>query len=68
MKSCPECTGIRGCCGRTKRRGKERFCSQRAIVTRGRRSYCYYHDPENPKKFGQGYGSKPTTPPEARDE
>jgi hypothetical protein len=47
--------GLRGCSGRTKRRGRERFCAQLAIVYRDGQGYCYYHDPLRPRKFGEGY-------------
>ncbi len=50
----PQC-GIRGYCGLTKRRETMRFCAQRLVVNRRGKNYCYYHDPENPKKFGEGY-------------
>jgi len=49
--------GLRGCAGRTKRRGRERPCAQTAIVTSSDgKPYCYYHDPDNPRKFGEPYG------------
>lgn len=48
-------TGIGGCCGRTKRRGTARWCAQKAIVTVKGMTYCYYHNPNAPKKFGEGY-------------
>jgi len=51
-------TGIRGCSGKTKRRGKERFCAQRAIYDYKGRGYCYYHHPLLPRKFGERYGSE----------
>ena len=48
--------GINGCCARVKRRGGvERFCAQKAIVTVQGQGYCYYHDPLNPHKFGEGF-------------
>ena len=51
--------GYRGCSQKIKRRfGVERRCAQEAIVTRNGKPYCYYHDPENPKKFGEGYNSE----------
>jgi hypothetical protein len=65
---CPECvirereqdkphlTGIRGCCGKTKRKGRLRFCAQLAVVTVNGKGYCYYHTPNNPKKFGERAG------------
>ena len=48
--------GLRGCAAKTKRRGVERYCAQLAIVngSDGKR-YCWYHNPQAPKKFGQGY-------------
>lgn len=45
-------TGIRGCRGKTHRRGTERFCAQWEMDYSG---YCYYHQPGNPKSFGDGY-------------
>ena len=48
-------TGIRGCCGKTKRRGRERYCAQMPICYIDGKGYCYYHNPRNPKKFGEGY-------------
>lgn len=51
--------GERGCAAKTKRRGTERYCSQKAIVWRDGIGYCYYHDPRAPKVFGE--------PREARD-
>jgi hypothetical protein len=47
--------GNGGCCGNTTRGGGLRKCAQKAIVERGGKPYCYYHDPKNPKRFGQGY-------------
>jgi len=47
--------GLRGCAGRTKRRGTERACAQTPIVTVDGRQWCYYHNPDRPRKFGQGY-------------
>lgn len=45
--------GKRGCAGTTKRRGKARLCAQPWIVVAADgKQYCYYHDPEDPKKFG----------------
>lgn len=49
-------TGIRGCCGKTKRRGKERYCAQLWITVYQGKQWCYYHDPRSPKKFGEPYG------------
>jgi hypothetical protein len=50
--------GRRGCAGFSDRhRGighKPRICAQKAIIMRGGKPYCYYHDPENPKRFGEG--------------
>ncbi len=46
-------TGIRGCTQKTKRRGKERYCAQKAIVYRAGRGFCYYHDPLAPHRFGE---------------
>ena len=43
------------CEARTKRRGKDRQCAQRSIVMVGGKQYCYYHNPSDPKKFGDGY-------------
>lgn len=38
-----------------KRRGG-RKCLQRAIaMDKNGRRYCYYHDPEKPRRFGEGY-------------
>lgn len=45
--------GHQGCAGQTKRRGVERPCAQPFIVIRDGKQYCYYHDPRNPKKFGE---------------
>ncbi len=42
--------GIRGCRGITKRRGRERLCAQPAIG-----GFCWYHNPERPHRFGDGY-------------
>ncbi len=50
--------GARGCCAKTKRRGILRHCAQKAVVLVGVRPYCYYHDPRDPKKFGEGYAVK----------
>lgn len=50
--------GIRGCAGQTKRKGKLRYCAQKAVVWYDDKSYCYYHDPRDPKKFGEGYYDK----------
>ena len=53
----PPRPGKRGCHGiahRRKRSG-DGPCSQKAIVVRDGLGYCYYHDPLNPKGFGQGY-------------
>ncbi len=48
--------GYRGCSAKTKRKGKERFCSQLAIQNGpDGRPYCYYHNPASPKKFGEGH-------------
>ncbi len=47
--------GHGGCCAMTKRKGTLRHCAQPAIVHRDGLPYCYYHDPENPRKFGDGY-------------
>lgn len=50
-------TGIRGCCVLVKTNGGLRYCAQTAIVTDEKgRGYCYYHNPEAPRKFGEGYG------------
>ena len=50
-------TGIRGCCAMTKRGGKLRHCAQRAIYeTADGKTWCYYHNPKAPRKFGEGYG------------
>lgn len=49
--------GFRGCAGTARRRrggSKPRPCAQPAIVTRGGKDYCWYHDPEDPRIFG-GY-------------
>ena len=55
-----EC-GVRGCHARTKRLAHvsrrlnlppERFCAQKAIDGTG---YCYYHQPDAPRVFGEGY-------------
>lgn len=46
-------TGIRGCCGQTKRHGVKRLCAQKAIVTRNGKCYCFYHDPLYPHRFGE---------------
>lgn len=43
------------CSATTKRRGTLRPCAQPAIVTRNGKWYCYYHDPEEPRRFGEGY-------------
>jgi hypothetical protein len=43
------------CCGRTRRRGVERQCGQRACRMHQGRYFCWYHFPPSPKKFGQGY-------------
>ncbi len=52
----PHWTGSRGCSAMTKRGGTERHCHQRAIhVGKDGREYCYYHNPEKPRKFGEGY-------------
>lgn len=48
----PQPCGERGCKAKTSRRGKERYCAQREMDGTG---YCYYHQPDNPKKFGEGY-------------
>ena len=53
--------GIRGCSGRTNRRGVERYCAQEWVVLDSKNSdyrYCYYHNPKDPKKFGEGYGTR----------
>lgn len=56
-------TGIRGCCAKTKRRGVERYCAQKPIVSfSGGHSYCYYHNPMAPKKFGEGYSGTRSEP------
>ena len=47
--------GIRGCNGRTSRHGVKRFCAQEAIVWVGGKDYCFYHNPNKPHKFGEGY-------------
>lgn len=48
-------TGPNGCAGKVHRSRGGGWCRQRAIVWRGRHGigYCYYHDPEKPKKFGE---------------
>jgi hypothetical protein len=43
------------CEGRTKRRGVERRCAQKGIFTYQGKLYCWYHNPQSPKKFGEGY-------------
>jgi hypothetical protein len=49
--------GERGCCGLTDRRGHLRHCAQKAVTwDAAGRGWCYYHNPEKPRKFGQGYG------------
>lgn len=53
MSSKEFAVGYRGCCGDTKRGGRPRKCSQKAIVWRDGKPYCHYHDPENPHKFGE---------------
>lgn len=48
--------GLRGCAGKTKRRGRERYCAQEPIVwDSAGRGWCYYHNPTKPRKLGQGY-------------
>lgn len=53
--------GLRGCHAMTtapsttSRRGKKRFCAQKAIVEYGGYGYCWYHNPKDPHRFGQGY-------------
>ena len=47
--------GIRGCAGKTKRKGKERYCAQPTIIWRNGHRWCWYHNPDNPHKFGEGY-------------
>lgn len=48
--------GARGCYGNTSRLGRLRKCAQQWTVTAGDgMNYCYYHDPDDPKKFGEGY-------------
>jgi hypothetical protein len=47
--------GIRGCCAKTKRRGKERYCAQPAIYSDANGEWCYYHRPGRERKFGEGY-------------
>jgi hypothetical protein len=44
--------GIRGCRGITKRHGILRYCAQPAIDGT---NYCWYHNPDDPHKFGDGY-------------
>ncbi len=51
----PVKSGIRGCSGRTHRHGVERFCAQKGIFAFRGKMYCWYHDPLNQHKFGQGY-------------
>lgn len=57
-------SGPNGCCARTSRCGIDRFCKQKAMyydeVGNG---WCYYHEPGNPKKFGQGYLAHPREKP-----
>ena len=48
-------SGIRGCEGMSKRHGVLRRCAQQWIVERGGKRYCWYHDPDRPHKFGEGY-------------
>lgn len=46
--------GIRGCAAQTKRRGKLRYCAQKAIIwDKQGRGWCFYHNPENPHGFGE---------------
>lgn len=50
------------CNGKTKRRGKERLCAQYAYILYEGKYYCYYHNPKNLKKFGQGYATSRPVP------
>ncbi len=54
-----EC-GIRGCCAKVRSSVVGlRYCAQEAIVwDRFGRGYCYYHNPDEPHKFGEGYDEK----------
>lgn len=45
--------GIRGCCGQTKRKGKLRYCAQKAVFFLKNSGWCFYHNPNNPHKFGE---------------
>lgn len=52
----PFVTGRHGCCGQTSRGGKVRMCSQPGKTsTSDGRTWCYYHHPDAPKRFGEGY-------------
>ena len=67
MQSDASKCGQRGCCGKTKRRGVERYCAQPwTRFVRGKR-WCYYHDPDAPKKFGEGCGDMARKGPEVSD-
>jgi hypothetical protein len=35
--------------------GKHRQCAHYAVIKVNGKQYCYYHNPLNPKKFGEGY-------------
>lgn len=48
--------GYRGCCAKTRRRGRERYCAQLPIIVDSDGgAWCYYHNPLAPKKFGECY-------------